>query len=193
MLSMLKNWPGSVEINGTVYESTEKAIISANLAENAHVCIKLLPKQKRENLAAKRTDVEATKQVYRITVKKYMTQKATMQFDFMKKWNHDIPMPLRMMTGTIDKETPGMVHMTLHGDMYAETMCTCMKCGKRLTNKVSQYVGLGPECGAIIHMSLTEEDLAHIDELAKEAKERLVNVNWSGWIIKSAITKWEEI
>ena len=192
MLSMLKNWPGSVEINGTVYESTEKAIISANLTENAQVCIKLLPKQKRENLAAKRMDVEANKQVYRITVKKYMTQKATMQFDFMKKWNHDIPMPLRMMTGTIDKETPGMVHMTLHGDMYAETMCTCMKCGKRLTNKVSQYFGIGPECGGHNYVNPfdTEEELK---DAVTAYRKHLQEMTWSGWIIKSAITKWEEV
>ena len=192
MLSMLKNWPGSVEINGTVYESTEKAIISANLTENAQVCIKLLPKQKRENLAAKRMDVEANKQVYRITVKKYMTQKATMQFDFMKKWNHNIPMPLRMMTGTIDKETPGMVHMTLHGDMYAETMCTCMKCGKRLTNKVSQYFGIGPECGGHNYVNPfdTEEELK---DAVTAYRKHLQEMTWSGWIIKSAITKWEEV
>lgn len=192
MLSMLKNWPGSIEINGTVYESTEKAIISANLAENAQVCIKLLPKQKRENLAAKRTDVETDKQVYRITVKKYMTQKATMQFDFMKKWNNDIPMPLRMMTGTIDKETPGMVHMTLHGDMYAETMCTCMKCGKRLTNKVSQYFGIGPECGGHNYVNPfdTKEELK---DAVTAYRKHLQEITWSGWIIKSAVTKWEEV
>jgi len=97
------------------------------------------------------------------------------------------------MTGTIEKQTRGMYYMKLHGDMYAEQMCTCMKCGKQLTNKISQYVGLGPECGSVIHMSLTEADLAEIDTLAKEAKKRLAKVEWCGWIIKSSIIKEEEV
>lgn len=192
MLTMLKGWKGTVEINGTQYENIEKAIVSSNLQENTTFCIKLLPKQKNENLAAKRAISEETKQNYRITVKKYMTQKSSLQFDFMKKWNNDVPMPLRIMTGYIDKETPGMVHMVLHGDMYGETMCTCMKCGKTLTNKVSQYFGIGPECGGHNYVNPfdTEEELK---EAVAQYRKKLQEMTWSGWIIKSAITKWEEV
>ena len=192
MLTMLKNWKGAVEINGTEYENIEKAITTANLTENVQMCIKLLPVKKSENLRTGSEKNEDTKQVYRITVKKYMTQKATLQFDFMKKFNADVPMPLRIMTGTIDKETPGMVHMTLHGDMYAETMCTCMKCGKTLTNKVSQYFGIGPECGGHNYVNPfdTEEELK---QAVAQYRKKLQEMTWSGWIIKSAIIKWEEV
>jgi hypothetical protein len=189
---MLKNWKGTVEINGTEYENIENAIISGNLEANAQVCIKLAPKKKSENLRTGSEKNADNKQVYRITVKKYMTQKATMQFPFMKERNHDIPMPLCIMTGTIEKETPGMVYMTLHGDMYAETMCTCMKCGKKLTNKVSQYFGIGPECGGHNYVNPfdTEEELK---EAVAQYRKKLQQMTWSGWCIKSAIIKWEEI
>ncbi len=192
MLTMLQNWKGTVEINGTEYKNIEKAIVGSNLAENSQICIKLLPKKKSENLRTDSEKNQENKQVYCITVKKYMTQKSTMQFDFMKKWNNDVPMPLRIMTGTIDKETPGMVHMTLHGDMYAETMCTCMKCGKTLTNKVSQYFGIGPECGGhnYVNPFETEEELK---QAVEKYRKKLQEITWSGWIIKSAITKWEEV
>lgn len=192
MLTMLKNWKGTVEINGTEYPNIEKAITTANLKDNTQVCIKLLPKQKKQNLRTGSEKLDDNKQVYRITVKKYMTQKATLQFDFMKKWNNDVPMPLRIMTGVIDKETPGMVHMTLHGDMYSKTMCTCMKCGKTLTNKVSQYFGIGPECGGHNYVNPfdTEEELK---QAVAQYRKRLQEMTWSGWIIKSAVTKWEEV
>ena len=85
----------------------------------------------------------------RITVKSYMTQKSTPTFDFMSKWNNDIPMPLRVMYGTKIEETRGMVKMQLHGDILANEgpVDVCMKCGKLITNKVSRYFGMGPVCG----------------------------------------------
>lgn len=49
------------------------------------------------------------KVLYRIKVKKYMTEKASYNFDFMEKYNNNEPMPLRIMFGEITKETKGMV------------------------------------------------------------------------------------
>lgn len=199
MITMFKNWKGAVEINGVHYDSINAAFSSSILADNADVSIKLLPLAKNANKAANIEKLSGVVcpgasdiQEYRITVKKYMTQKATPTFDFMAKWNNDIPMPLRIMTGVIDKETRGMVHMKLHGDMYAEKMCTCMKCGKRLTNKVSQYFGIGPECGGHNYVNPfdTEEELK---EAVSQYRKHLQEITWEGWIIKSAITEQEEV
>ena len=53
---------------------------------------------------------------YKITVKKYMTEPATANFDFQDKWNNGKPMPLCTMQGEIIKETRGMFHMELKSD-----------------------------------------------------------------------------
>ena len=83
-----------------------------------------------------------------------------------------------------------MVHMTLHGDVYAERICTCMKCGRKLRNPVSQFFGIGPECGGhnYIHPFNTDEEL---HEAVAQYKKQLQAITWSGWIIKSAIIEKE--
>ena len=53
---------------------------------------------------------------YKITVKKYMTEPATANFDFQDKWNEGKPMPLCTMQGKVTKETRGMFHMELKAD-----------------------------------------------------------------------------
>ena len=53
---------------------------------------------------------------YKITVKKYMTEPATANFDFQDKWNDGNPMPLCTMQGKVTKETRGMFHMELKED-----------------------------------------------------------------------------
>lgn len=191
MITMLKNWEGAVEINGTSYKQIDEAISACNLADNMQFSIKLLPKVKPAKKSANINKSEGV-QEYRITVKKYMTQKASSGFDFMDKWNNNEPMPLRTMVGTIDKETRGMIHMKLHGDIYAEKICTCMKCGRTLTNKVSQYFGIGPECGGHNYVSPfeTQEEL---DKAIADYRKHLQSMTWEGWIIKSAITEQEEI
>lgn len=194
MITMLKNWEGAVEVNGSTYDSIQD-VIKANLTLNGNIRIKLYPQAKKavnEAGNAKKSEDMDSEQEYRIKVKKYMTEKSTPEFNFMAKWNNDNPMPLRMMTGYADKETRGMVHMVLHGDMYAEKMCICMKCGKRLTNKVSQYFGIGPECGGHKYVSPfdTQEEL---DAAVEEYKAKLQAITWEGWIVKSAITEMEEV
>lgn len=194
MITMLKNWEGAVEVNDSTYDSIQD-VIKANLDLNGNIHIKLYPQAKKAvNGAgnAKKAPIPAQEQEYRITVKKYMTEKSNPQFNFMAQWNNDNPMPLRIMTGTVVKETRGMVYMKLHGDMYAEKMCTCMKCGKRLTNKVSQYFGIGPECGGhnYVHPFETEEEL---DNAVADYRKHLQSITWEGWIIKSSITEKEEV
>lgn len=53
---------------------------------------------------------------YKITVKKYMIEPATVNFDFQDKWNNGKPMPLRIMQGEAIKETRGMYYMKLKSD-----------------------------------------------------------------------------
>lgn len=128
----------------------------------------------------------------KIKVKSYMTKKATPEFDFMEKWNNNNPMPLRIMVGEKIKETPGMVYMKLHGDITSTQTQVCMKCGRPITNNVSKYFGMGPECGghSYVNPFNSEEELKE----AVEAYRRTLNqITWEGWIIKSAIEGYESL
>lgn len=191
MLTLLKNWKGPVEINGTLYDSIN-AVNLADIKTLGEINIKLLHTEKIENKGntSENRTVDVTE--YQITVKRYMTQKASATFDFMEKWNNNIPMPLRTMVGTVEKETRGMVYMKLHGDIIEERVCTCMKCGRVLTNPVSQYFGIGPECGGhnYVHPFNTDEELkAAVDAYKKQLRD----IKWEGWVIKSAITERKEV
>lgn len=184
MINQLQNWTGSVDINGVHYDTIDAVKeIDFNGLDTIH--IKLYPKQKM----VVKEDCETK---YRITVKQYMTKKATPEFDFMEKWNNNTPMPLCTMTGTVVKETKGMVYMKLHGDIWAEKIHRCMKCGKVLTNPVSQYFGIGPECGGHNYVNPfdTKEELK---EAVDAYKKQLQNITWEGWIIKSAIKEQIEL
>lgn len=101
ILDELKNWKGAVEINGTHYNSiSEVENVDADSVTLLH----------RTTHRTRVVDLE-----YKVTVKNYMTQKSTDGFDFMSKWNNNVPMPLSTMTGTIERETRGMIYMKLHG------------------------------------------------------------------------------
>ena len=188
MLNMLESWKGQIEINGKQYDSVERARIE-NKTFSGQVHIKLYCKAKNENLSTQRAsesaDTEVQTQQYRITVKKYMTEQSSAGFDFMLKWNHDVPMPLRTMVGTIEKETKGMYFMHLRGQ--AEATCTCLRCGRTLTNPVSKHYGIGPECMA--KLGMIRLDINDIEGISK----KLTEVEWTGWVIKSAITDKEEV
>lgn len=193
MLTMLKNWNGSVEINGVNYDNVAQAILSAKLSDSDDVSIILHSAKKH---AQKRSETHVSDvsedSAYRITVKQYMTKRASADFDFMEKWNHNNPMPFRTMIGTVEKETRGMVYMKLHADVYADVIPTCMKCGRPLTNKVSQYFGVGPECGGHNYVNPFNSD-EELKEAVSAYRKQLQKVTWEGWIIKSAITEKEVV
>lgn len=117
MLSMLKDYKGNIEINGKKYDSVKDALKSF-VSDSGTIMIHL--SSKREN--ARRTQMRANPEhlLKKITVKQYMTRPATDIFPFMREWNNNVPMPLRTMVGTVEKETHGMVYMKLHGDITAE-------------------------------------------------------------------------
>lgn len=190
MKTLLNTWKGSVQYNGNEYDSVNQVVFDGT-EKDKPFSIVLLPKKVKPQNAANNHVTEAENKEVVITVKQYMTKKASPEFDFMAKWNNDNPMPLRTMVGVRVKETPGMVYMKLHGDILQEVTPRCMKCGKALTNKVSQYFGIGPECGGHNYVNPfdTEEELK---QAVSEYKKKLQDVTWEGWIIKSAITKEEE-
>ena len=189
MLTMLQNWRGAVEINGVQYANIATASVNAKLSDMSDFSIKLIANTSK----AQKQSVCASDDVteYCITVKQYMTQKASPDFDFMAKWNNNTPMPFRTMIGTVEKETRGMVYMKLHADIYAPVITSCMVCGRRLTNPVSQYFGVGPECGGhnYVHPFDTDEELR---AAVASYRSKLQNIKWEGWIIKSAIIEKEE-
>lgn len=122
---------------------------------------------------------------YIIRVKRWMTEQTTNDsFDFMRHWNKNIPMPMRVMRGRVLSETRGMLYMELR----ACTLKTdyCMRCGKPLSHPVSKLYGLGPECGGHYHINPfnTEEEL---QAAIKEVRQKLNNVTWTGWIAKSGV------
>jgi hypothetical protein len=193
MITMLKPWQGRIAVNGQEYSTVDEAISNFKPGKGS-ICIKLYQKQERgqNEERSELPSINKPEPEVRITVKKYMTEKATKLFDFMAKWNNDVPMPLRTMTGRVLKETKGMVQMELHGDIWAEKICTCMACGRQLTNPVSQYFGIGPECGGHNYTNPfnSQEELK---EAVQEYKRKLQATTWTGWIIKSAIIKEEEV
>ena len=187
MINLLKNWNGSVEVNGKQYSHISEINV-AELTATDVLSIKLYPAVVKTESTTTKTTVESAHESsgeIEITVKKYMTEHASPEFDFMVKWNNDNPMPLRTMTGTVVKETRGMVYMKLHGVGRAEVCC--MRCGRNLTNPISRHYGIGPECMQKIGFIGIEIDAVDL------IKEKLQNVTWEGWIIKSAITDRREV
>lgn len=189
----IKDWPGAIEIDGTVYPSVEIARNSISIDLKNINSIKLCDKQKQAPERAPACLASDGATVYRITVRQYMTKPATPEFDFMAKWNNNIPMPMRTMVGTVEKETSGMVYMHLHGDITSTITQYCMKCGKAITNPVSQFFGMGPECGGHNYTNPFESEEELKSAVESYRREYLQKITWSGWIIKSAIIEKEEV
>lgn len=185
LIKMLENWKGSLEVNGVRYDSYN-AFSVAKQALEGNVCIKLYPQTqngvKDANMALNKQNIVDDIKELTIKVKNYMTEPSSPGFDFMAKWNNDKPMPMRIMAGTKVKETRGMVYMKLHG--LAKPTVTCYCCGKELTNPVSRKYGIGPVCLSKMGITNDIEDVEGITE-------KLVDIQWEGWIIKSAILEEE--
>lgn len=180
MINTLINWKGKVIINDVEYDSVQDAeSVFKTLSDDIHIILKSANESVSNRTTVQNTDSPTE---YQITVKQYMTKPATPEFDFMTKWNNDNPMPMRVMQGIIDKETPRMVHMKLHG--MAKPTITCLCCGKELTNPVSRHYGIGPICLSKLGIVREIDDVDNI-------KEELVNIKWEGWVIRSSILKKE--
>ena len=189
LLDLLKTWHGVVEVDGAVLDDSSDLLTGSQSVR----CINL--RREFGNSSERKTERvdDDLNTVYQVTVKSYMTKKATPSFDFMAKWNNNIPMPLMTMVGTIEKETPGMVYMKLHGDIVSEVTPVCMCCGREITNPVSQYFGLGPICGHHNYVNPFNSKKELQDAINKYRTEYLNKITWEGWIIKSAITAKKQI
>ena len=127
---------------------------------------------------------------YKITVKKYMTEPSTPNFDFQDRWNDGKPMPLCTMHGKVIKETRGMYYMNLQGK--SEPTSKCLVCGTTLTNPISKLYGIGPECSEKVGLIRLESE-EEAKEKLKYIMEQIDDITWTGYVIKSAIKEWEEI
>ena len=188
------NWSGVVEVNGTKYDNIADARRAFSNTSAPIESIRLYtnePDSSERKLVRLESTSDSEKQ-YVITVKAYMTKPATATFDFMAKWNNNTPMPLVTMVGTVEKETRGMVYMKLHGDITAKITQRCMKCGKPITNPVSQFFGMGPECGGHHYVNPFNSDEELKEAVAHYRRDVLQQMKWEGWIIKSAIISQEE-
>lgn len=190
MLTMLKDYKGAIEINGEKYDSVKTALKRFK-SKSDTVTIKLLSYSENTH----KTQINENKEHIqkKIFVKQYMTRKSEAGFDFMKRWNNDNPMPLRTMIGTVEKETRGMVYMKLHADITSEKTQRCLACGRPITNPVSQYFGMGPECGGhkYVNPFYSKEEL---EKAVQDYRENVLkNITWEGWIIKSAILEEEDV
>ena len=85
---IFNSWEGAIEIDGTLYNNASEIDSDIQLTDGSTIIL-------RSNRNNKRLE-EATgeSKEYHFVVKKYMTKKSTASFDFMKKWNKDIPMPM---------------------------------------------------------------------------------------------------
>lgn len=189
ILELLKNYPGNLKVNGKEFENVFQAIQAFGKYQG-----RLVIELNTKPTSPPRQEVEEGKETeYVIKVKRYMTRPASPSFDFMDKWNNGVPMPMRIMVGKKLKETKGMVKMELRGEIIQEVNPVCMKCGRTLTNPVSQYFGIGPECGGHNYINPFETD-AELKQAVAEIRKQLQNITWTGWIIKSAIVEqkiWE--
>lgn len=186
-MDAIRMWPDKVTVDNQKYECGSD--LPSDFVLNDNMTIVLHGKE----AVSARQDAAVSDTVYRIKVRKYMTlpSEPGSDFQFMAQRNNNIPMPLRIMVGTKHQETNGMVYMKLHGDITQEKMFTCMKCGRSLTNPVSQYFGIGPECGGHNYVNPFNSD-AELREAVSNYKKELNKIVWEGWIIKSAIEE-EEI
>ena len=190
MLELLKSYPGNLKVNGREFENVFQAI-QAFGGYQGKLVIELNTKSAPPPWEE---EVEESKETeYVIKVKRYMTRPGSPSFDFMDKWNNGVPMPMRVMVGKKLKETRGMVKMELRGEIVQKVNPVCMKCGRTLTNPVSQYFGIGPECGGHNYINPFETD-AELRQAVAETRKQLQSITWTGWIIKSSIEEqkiWE--
>lgn len=166
----LRGWKGKICVNGTEYESVSSVPDTIKITT-----ITLLPKSEVRRV---KVDDSTDTREHLITVKKWLTQPATFEWDYNDRMNKGIPMPLRTMQGTIVKETAKSVYMHLHGS--TKPVIHCMRCGKELTNPVSRHYGLGIEC-------LTKVGIIADPNEVDKIKEQLVKIEGFWWIPRSSI------
>lgn len=184
MLNLLEDYKLPILVNGKEYANGKIACAAFSKWEgDVEIELNWVKEPVQPEVPEQKERFEVPAQEYLITVRQYMTKPSTPAFDFHDKWNNGKPMPLRTMAGVILEETKGMVKMKLHGKPMPTKIC--VRCGRTLTHPVSLFYGIGPECGGHFHIG-PEMDI-------EEIRKRMTDIEWTGWVIKSAITSKEEI
>ncbi len=188
MLNLLKDYKGAVEVNGQSFDSLDSALKGLKNFDGQLTIV--LNKGAGDGISQASQQVEEAvgDKIYRIKVRQYMTKPSTPEFDFHDKWNNGNPMPMRIMVGKKLKETKGMVQMELWGEITEDVTTHCMRCGRTLTNPVSKYFGIGPECGNHGYNNPFDDE-EELKRAVKEVDKQLREIKWTGWVIKSAIEK----
>jgi hypothetical protein len=186
VLNLLKDYKGAVEVNGQSFDSLDSALKGLKNFDGQLTIVLNKGAGERVSRASQRVEEVAGDKIYRIKVRQYMTRPSTPQFDFHDKWNNGNPMPMRIMVGRKLKETKGMVKMELWGEITEEVATYCMRCGRTLTNPVSKYFGIGPECGNHGYNNPFDDE-EELKRAVKEVDKQLREIKWTGWVIKSAI------
>jgi hypothetical protein len=187
MLNLL-NWDKPLMVNGEIYQSSAEALEKLKDFKGEIEVKFNFTEKKAETPAETPAEKEEQVKVFRFEVKQYMTKKASPGFDFMRKWNDDKPMPLRVMYGEVLEETRGMLRVRVHGRAEKDASA-CSHCLRPLTNEISKIYGIGPICGGHGYFAsdYTKKQIENRDEIFKQADAELRKVIWEGWIIKSAI------
>jgi hypothetical protein len=186
VLNLLKDYKGAVEVNGQSFDSLDSALKGLKNFDGQLTIVLNKGAGERVSRASQRVEEVAGDKIYRIKVRQYMTRPSTPEFDFHDKWNNGNPMPMRIMVGRKLKETKGMVRMELWGEITEEITTHCMRCGRTLTNPVSKYFGIGPECGNHGYNNPFDDE-EELKRAVKEVDKQLREIKWTGWVIKSAI------
>lgn len=186
MLNLLKDYKGAVEVNGQSFDSLDSALKGLKNFDGQLTIVLNKGAGGRVSQSSQKAEEVAGDKIYRIKVRQYMIKPSTPEFDFHDKWNNGNPMPMRIMVGKKLKETKGMVQMELWGEITEEVTTHCMRCGRTLTNPISKYFGIGPECGNHGYANPFDDE-EELKRAVKEVDKQLREIKWIGWIIKSAI------
>lgn len=192
MLNLLKDYKGAVEVNGQSFDSLDSALKGLKDFDGQLTIILNKGAGERVSQASQQVEEVAGDKIYRIKVRQYMIKPSTPEFDFHDKWNNGNPMPMRIMVGKKLKETKGMMQMELWGAITEDVTTHCMRCGRTLTNPVSKYFGIGPECGNHGYNNPFDDE-EELKRAVKEVDKQLREIKWTGWVIKSAIEEIETV
>lgn len=180
MFEFLKTYKGKILVNEAELDNDSAITLLDN--SDGDFIIKLFPKEEEPIIYADKI---------KIIVKPSMTKIDNSSLtNFNNQYNNGIPMPLRTMFGEITRETKSMYYANLHGKVVVTARC--MKCGRTITNKLSMYFGIGPECGKDLRI-LTPQTREEYEKYKKTIEDRIEKINWQGWIPKSSVITLEYI
>ncbi|UPI11436.1 hypothetical protein [Bacillus phage YungSlug] len=102
---------------------------------------------------------------------------------FLTKSNKN-PVPMRIMFGYVERETPKAVYVHLRAKPVPSTIC--LRCARTLKHPVSLLYGVGPECGGHYHVSPLEDE-EQLEAYVEKLRENMKDITWEGWLPKGHI------